>query len=86
MTFAGTGFTPKRECATCFFLIITMEFVQKESDRINKNMNKKCVLMKYDVLGIDTETTAAPGRTHISGSRKLQLQSHCKFRETALYC
>lgn len=55
MTFAGTGFTPKWECGTYFLLIITKEFVQKESDTINTNMNKKKrVLMKYHVLGIDT--------------------------------
>lgn len=58
MPFAGTGFTPKWEHGTCFFLIITTEFVQKESDTINKNMNeKKYVLMKYHVLGINTKIT-----------------------------
>lgn len=36
-----------------------MEFMQKESDTINKNMNKKkCVLMKY-VFGIHTEIITA---------------------------
>lgn len=55
MPFAETGFTPKWERGACFFLIITMKFVQKESDTINKNTNeKKCVLMKYHVLGNDT--------------------------------
>lgn len=59
MPFAGAGFTPKWEHGTRFFLIITREFVQKESDTINKNMNKKkCVLMKYHVLGIGTKSTA----------------------------
>lgn len=33
MPFAGTGFTPKWERGTCFLLVITMEFVQKESDK-----------------------------------------------------
>lgn len=61
MPFAGTGFTPKREHGTCFLFIITMEFLQKEFDTINKNMNrKKCVLMKYDKFGIHTEIM----RTH----------------------
>lgn len=60
MPFAGTVFTPKREHGTCFFLIIAMEFMQKESDTINKNMNKKkCVLMKYHVFGIHTEIITA---------------------------
>lgn len=55
MPFAETGFTPKWERGACFSLIITMKFVQKESDTINKNTNeKKCVLMKYHVLGNDT--------------------------------
>lgn len=59
MPFAETGFTPKREHGTCFF-IITMEFVQKEFDTINKNMNKKeCALMKYRVFRIHTEIMRA---------------------------
>lgn len=64
MPFAETGFTPKWERGTCFFLIITMEFVQKESDTINKITNeKKCVLMKYHVLGSDT-TSKTTRRRH----------------------
>lgn len=44
MPFAGTGSTPKREHGTCFFFIITMEFVQKEFDTVKKyEQDEMCV-------------------------------------------
>lgn len=80
MPFAETGFTPKWERGACFSLIITMKFVQKESDTINKNTNeKKCVLMKYHVLGNVQISRQLKGSTNITGSKKFQLQSCCKF-------